>query len=40
MTEFLQAHNLLGLSIGICTFLIIGIFHPVIMKINDYRNGR
>lgn len=32
MTEFLSNHHLLGLVIGICTFLIIGLFHPVVIK--------
>lgn len=30
--EFLEENNLLGLVIGICTFLIIGIFHPIVIK--------
>ncbi|MDR2886204.1 MAG: DUF4491 family protein [Rikenellaceae bacterium] len=32
MTEFLAAHNLTGLAIGIATFLIIGLFHPLVIK--------
>ena len=32
MTEFLSQFNLLGLSIGLCTFLIIGLFHPIVIK--------
>lgn len=32
MQEILQQHNLLGLCIGLCTFLIIGLFHPVVIK--------
>ncbi len=32
MTQFLQSHHLLGLAIGLCTFLIIGLFHPVVIK--------
>ncbi len=32
MSELLSQHHLLGLAIGICTFLIIGIFHPVTIK--------
>ena len=32
MFEFLNEHNLAGLFIGICTFLIIGIFHPIVVK--------
>ena len=38
MTEFLSEHNLLGLTIGVCTFLIIGIFHPVVIK-SEYHFG-
>ena len=32
MTEFLTAHNLTGLAIGLATFLIIGLFHPLVIK--------
>lgn len=32
MTEFLSSHHLLGVTIGIATFLIIGLFHPVVIK--------
>lgn len=32
MTDLLQHYHLLGLFIGICTFLIIGMFHPVVIK--------
>ena len=32
MTEFLQNYNLLGLAIGAATFLIIGLFHPFVIK--------
>lgn len=32
MTEFLASHHLLGVTIGIATFLIIGLFHPVVIK--------
>ena len=30
--EFLSYYNLLGLVIGIATFLIIGLFHPLVIK--------
>lgn len=30
--EFLESTNLTGLAIGILTFLIIGIFHPLVIK--------
>lgn len=30
--EFLETHNLTGIAIGIATFLIIGIFHPLVIK--------
>lgn len=36
MTEFLSEYHLLGLTIGVCTFLIIGIFHPVTIKCEYY----
>ncbi len=32
MLEFLTQYNLTGLAIGIATFLIIGIFHPLVIK--------
>ena len=36
MIEFLNDYRLAGLFIGICTFLIIGIFHPVVVKAEYY----
>ena len=30
--DFLTAHNLTGLVIGIATFGIIGLFHPLVIK--------
>lgn len=30
--EFLEKYNLTGLIIGISTFLIIGLFHPLVIK--------
>ena len=38
MTEFLETYNLTGLAIGACTFLIIGLFHPIVIKCH-YRVG-
>lgn len=32
MMDFLAQHNLLGLLIGVATFLIIGLFHPLVIK--------
>ena len=32
MIEFLATYNLNGIFIGIATFLIIGIFHPFVIK--------
>lgn len=32
MTDYLTSHHLLGLTIGVATFLIIGLFHPVVVK--------
>lgn len=40
ITAFLQAHHLLGLTIGVCTFLTIGIFHPVVIKCEYYFGTR
>ncbi len=34
--EFLSEYHLAGLFIGICTFLIIGLFHPVVGKAEYY----
>ena len=30
--EFLAQYNLTGIVIGVATFLIIGIFHPLVIK--------
>lgn len=30
--EFFEQYHLSGLFIGICTFLIIGLFHPLVIK--------
>lgn len=38
--DFLETYNLTGLIIGICTFLIIGIFHPVVIKCEYYFGTR
>lgn len=38
--EFIEAYNLTGLIIGICTFLIIGLFHPVVVKAEYYWGTR
>ena len=32
MMDFLSNHHLLGLVIGVCTFLCIGLFHPLVIK--------
>lgn len=34
--EFIENYNLIGLVIGVCTFLIIGLFHPVVVKSEYY----
>ena len=34
--SFLNEYHLSGLVIGICTFLIIGLFHPVVVKAEYY----
>jgi len=36
MIDFLNSYHLTGLIIGICTFLIIGLFHPVVIKAEYY----
>ena len=30
--DFLAEYHLTGLAIGICTFLIIGMYHPIVIK--------
>ncbi len=30
--DFLESYHILGLFIGLCTFLIIGLFHPLVVK--------
>lgn len=34
--DFLNTYHLAGLFIGICTFLIIGLFHPIVVKAEYY----
>lgn len=34
--EWLDTYHIGGLVIGICTFLIIGIFHPIVVKAEYY----
>lgn len=36
MENWLVEHGLLGLIIGLCTFLVIGLFHPVVIKCEYY----
>jgi hypothetical protein len=40
MTYFLENFQLLGLAIGIATFLIIGLFHPIVIKAEYYWGTR
>ena len=35
-----MTHHLGGLMLGICTFLIIGIFHPIVIKAEYYYGTR
>ena len=30
--DFLSTYHLQGLVLGLCSFLIIGIFHPIVIK--------
>jgi hypothetical protein len=34
--EFLSHYNLTGLVIGLATFLVIGLFHPLVIKAEYY----
>lgn len=36
VSEFLQETHLLGLVLGLCTFLVIGMFHPICIKCEYY----
>jgi branched-subunit amino acid transport protein len=36
MTELLAQYNLTGIAIGLFTFIIIGLFHPVCIKAEYY----
>lgn len=36
MMAFLDEYHLAGLFIGVCTFLIIGLFHPIVVKCEYY----
>ncbi|MDR1602090.1 MAG: DUF4491 family protein [Tannerella sp.] len=38
--EFITENNLTGLIIGFCTFLIIGLFHPLVIKGEYYFGTR
>ena len=40
MVQFLAQQHLLGLAIGIVTFLIIGFFHPIVIKTEYYFGTR
>ena len=40
MIDFLAEHNLTGLVLGIFSFLIIGIFHPAVIKAEYYFGTR
>ena len=38
--EFLMEYHLAGIMIGVATFLIIGIFHPLVTKGEYYFGGK
>lgn len=40
MAEFLSQYGIYGLTIGILTFLIIGLFHPLVIKGEYYLGVR
>lgn len=40
MTQFLAQYHLLGPAIGLVSFLIIGLFHPVVIKTEYYFGTR
>ena len=39
MIDFLTTYHLQGLLLGLCSFLIIGIFHPLVIK-GEYHYGQ
>ena len=39
MTDFLATYHLQGLVLGLCSFLIIGICHPIVIK-GEYHYGQ
>ena len=38
--DFITTHHMGGLMLGICTFLIIGTFHPIVIKAEYYFGTR
>lgn len=40
MADFLTEYHLGGLFLGVCTFLIIGVFHPIVIKAEYYWGTR
>lgn len=38
--NILEEHGLEGLFIGVCTFLIIGLYHPIVVKAEYYWGTR
>jgi hypothetical protein len=40
MFDFIEMYNLNGLTVGLLTFLIIGLFHPLVIKAEYYLGTR
>jgi hypothetical protein len=40
MIDFLETYHLAGVAMGIATFLIIGLFHPIVIKAEYYFGTR
>lgn len=40
MTQLLSEYHVLGLAIGLATFVVIGLFHPVVIKCEYYYGTR
>ena len=40
MMELIEQYNLIGLTIGLFSFLIIGVFHPLVIKCEYYYGTR
>lgn len=40
LTTFLSEYHIFGLALGLATFLLIGLFHPIVIKAEYYLGTR